>query len=176
MAGIDSLESTVSETLTSEVETMSTGHLCFVEDFENGFQKSMGHQHAGGDDVHDGDALFGGDGFERVPALGRAAVMRVPSFAGLRELSIMHGNIFLDGRQQRCGMQHLRAEVSQFGGFFKADVLDAARILQDSGSVVIMPSTSVQISMRFGAEPCADDGGSEIRAAAPDGGGHAFFR
>ena len=45
-AGMDSLESTVSDTLTSEVETTSTGDAMPVEGFENGSQKSMRQQHA----------------------------------------------------------------------------------------------------------------------------------
>ena len=38
------------------------------------------------------------------------------------------------------------------------------------GSVVIMPSTSVQISILSRAQPCADNRGRKIRAAAPNGG------
>ena len=88
MAATDSFESTVTETLTSEVDTMSTGQRWLVKNFKDAFEKSMRHQHARGHDVHDGDALLGRNRLERIFAFGRVAVMRVPSFFGLREFRI----------------------------------------------------------------------------------------
>ena len=72
-AGIASFESTVSDTLTSEVETTSTAHFVAVEYFKDRLQESVRHQHSRrGHDLDDGDALFGGDGFENVRAARRA--------------------------------------------------------------------------------------------------------
>src|SRR4051812_50110372 len=48
MAGIDSLESTVRETLTSDVETMSTGHLWRLEAPEKGFLETRALRQPGG--------------------------------------------------------------------------------------------------------------------------------
>ena len=46
IAGMDSFESTVNETLTSEVETTSTATVVPIEDLEDRSQKSVGQQHA----------------------------------------------------------------------------------------------------------------------------------
>ena len=86
IAGMASFESTVSETLTSEVETMSTGQRCWSKTSKMALEKPVRQQHARGDDVHDGDALLRGDRLERVLAWARmrgdarAFVLRIARF------------------------------------------------------------------------------------------------
>ena len=57
--------STVTDTLTSDVVTTSTGRLEALEHLEQTAQKAVRHQHARGRDVHDGDAPLAGERGQR---------------------------------------------------------------------------------------------------------------
>ena len=89
----------------------------------------MRHQHAAGDNIDDGEALFltamhlkG----EACSVRGDGEMMRVPSFEGLREFSTKHRDgLAADGGKDGGRMQDLGAEVGQLRGFLKADHLDA---------------------------------------------------
>ena len=70
IAGSRRRSSTVTETLTSEVVTTSTGVLVPLEHLEQAAQEAVRHQHPGGGDVDDGDVLLGGQRGEG-PVAGR---------------------------------------------------------------------------------------------------------
>ena len=124
-----------------------------VEGVEDGSQKSMRQQHARRGDVDDGDAFFGRDGFEEIFAM-RSAGGDSRSFASwIARVQNINRNIFLDRRQDGRGMQNFGAEVCQLGSFVEADDFDPAGVGTDLGSVVIMPSTSVQISIFSAPNP-----------------------
>ncbi len=63
---------------------------------------------------------------------GAMEMMRVPSLEGLRLFSTSTGMFLLHGRQDGGGMQHLGAEVGEFGCFFKADDFDAQCVGADA--------------------------------------------
>jgi hypothetical protein len=146
------------------------------KDFKDAFEEAVGHEHARGHHVHHSDALLGGDGLEDVLALGggggdaRAFVLRVA------RVQDQDRNVFLDGRQERSRMQDFRTEIGQFGGFFKADVLDAARIRAEVGvgshhAVNVCPDFNAR-----GIQARANDSGAEVRSASAQRGGNAFMR
>jgi len=58
IAGSCSLESTVTEMLTSLVDTMSIAQLVLVEDIEDSLQVAVRHQHTAGHHVYDGQPLL----------------------------------------------------------------------------------------------------------------------
>jgi hypothetical protein len=72
-------------------------------------------------------------------------------------------------------VQHLGAEVGQFGGFGEGDGLDAMAAGQNGGvggehAVDVGPDLNF-----FGADARADDGRGEIGTAAAERGGDAVF-
>ena len=124
-----------------------------VEGFEDGAQEAVSQQHAGSGHVDDGDALFGGDGFEDVFAL-RSARGDAGAFARrIARIQHVDREYFSGWPEAQWRGAGLCAEVGELGGFVEADDLDAASLGADLGSVVRMPSTSVQISMRSAPSP-----------------------
>jgi hypothetical protein len=97
-----------------------------IEDVENGFEETMGHQHPGGYHVDDGDALLGGNRFENIGSTYAPGGDAGALVARIARIQHQHGDVFLDGRQQSGGVQDFGSEVCQFGRFFKPDLLDAA--------------------------------------------------
>ena len=59
---------------------------------------------------------------------GARAVIFVPSHDGIAGIQNVDGNVFLNRRQDRCRMQHLRAEVRQLRRLVKADYFDPPRV------------------------------------------------
>src|SRR6202040_1703726 len=103
-----------------------------VEGLEDGTQKSVGQQHAWSGHVDDGNALFGGNGFEDVLAP-RCARSDAGAFAGwIARIEYVDGNILLNRRQHRRGMQDFGAKVGEFGGFVEADDLNATSLGTDA--------------------------------------------
>ena len=83
--------------------------------------------------------------------------------------------LLLDGRNHGGGVQHLGAEIGQFGGFGERDGLDAVAAGEDGGvggehAVDVGPDLDL-----FGADARADDRRGEIGAAAAERGGDAVF-
>ena len=75
--------------------------------------------------------------------------------------------------QQRRGMQNLRAEIRQFGGFVEADALDGAGVGAESR---VGGHHAFDVGPDFdasGVERGADNGGGIIRPAAAERGGNA---
>ena len=95
---------------------------------------------------------------------------------GVARVQHQHRDVLLDGRKDGGWMQHLRAKIGQLGSFFEADGRTRSASGQMRGSVVMMPLTSVQISIDSGVQAAADQGGGEIRTAAAEGGGDALRR
>ena len=119
-------DSTASEMLTCELETMSTWHSVAVEHRQHFPQESAWDLGAFTGDVHDGAVALGGDGPH-----GKAVARHMRPYAGARARRIarvQHENrdVLLDGRQQRGRVQHLGAERGQFRGFLEADLLESA--------------------------------------------------
>ena len=104
-----------------------------------------------------------------------SAVMRVPGTSGRRELRISTGMFFSIAGHHGGGMQHLGAEVGEFGGFGEGDGLDAMAAGQDGGvggehAVHVGPDLDL-----FGVDARAHDGGGVVAAAAAERGGDAVF-
>ena len=81
-----------------------------------------------------------------------------------------HRNILADGRQNRRRMQHLGAEVGQFGGLFEADDLDAVRVRTDIG---IGGHHAIDVGPYLdglGIQSGAEERGRVVGAAAANGG------
>ena len=94
---------------------------------------------------------------------------------GIAAVEHLHRNVLFDGGQDGGRMQHLGAEVGQFGGLFKADDLHAQRIGADAR---IGGHDAVDVGPDFdgvGGERAADEGAGEVGAAAAQGGGDAGF-
>src|SRR6185437_4292161 len=98
------------------------------EHLKDTLEKAMGHEHARGDYINYGDALFGCNGLEYIFALGRRGGNARAFASRVARVKNQHGNVFLNGRQQRGRMQDLCAEIGKLRRFFKANVLDAARV------------------------------------------------
>ena len=94
---------------------------------------------------------------------------------GPARIQNQHRDVLLDGRHHGGGVQHLGAEIGQFGGFGEGDGLDAMAAGQDGGvggehAVHVGPDLDL-----FGADARAHDGGGEIGAAAAQRGGDAVL-
>ncbi len=76
-------------------------------------------------DVEDRDVSLYGNCAERRWAVCGCGANNGAGFVGL--VRVEHGdrNVVLHGGQQRCRMQHLRAEAGQLGGLMKTDLRDA---------------------------------------------------
>ena len=149
------------------------GNFVAIEGFEDRAQKSVGQQHAGSGHIHDGDSFLGGDGFENVLALRRVGSDAGAFAGGIARVQHIDRNILLDGGQDGCRVQHFCAEIGEFGGFFEADDLDAARFRTNPG---IGGHHAIDIGPDFdalGVQAGAEDGGGKVGAAAADGGGDA---
>ncbi len=106
---------------------------------------------------------------------GAREMMRVPSLDGVAGVEDEDGDVASDSGQDGGGMEDLGAEVGEFGGFFEADDLDTEGVGTDArvgghDAVDVGPDLD-----GFGAQGASDQGTSEIRAAAAEGGGDAGF-
>ena len=94
---------------------------------------------------------------------------------GAARIENQHRNVLLDGRNHRGRMQHLGAEIGQFGGLGEGDGLDAMAAGQDGrvgGEHAIHVGPDLDL---FGADARAHDGCGEIGTAAAERGGDAIF-
>ena len=66
--------------------------------------------------------------FTPPPLLRPLGVIFVPFFSGEKLLRIQTGMPCLHDRAQRFGMQHLRAEIGEFGGFAIGNFRNCARL------------------------------------------------
>src|SRR5438270_5087984 len=94
IAAIDSFESTVTETLTSEVETMSTGQRCWANTSKMLFKKPWAMSMRVATTSTTVMRFLAAMALNRLLVLGAVAVMRVPSHLGLREFRISTGIFF----------------------------------------------------------------------------------
>ena len=78
-----------------------------VKDVEDGLEESVRAQHARGDDIDDGDALFGGDSLEVDFDFGARPTISVPSLAGFNELSTSTGMFFCTAGSTVAGCRTL---------------------------------------------------------------------
>ena len=176
ISGMRSLESTVSETLTSEVETTSTAHLWRSKISKICRRKPCAMSMRAATTsmtVMRFLAAMALNGLLRVRRAGDdlGALVR-----GIARVENVDRNVLLDGRQHGGGVQDLGAEVGEFGGFFEADDLDAVGI---GTEVRVGGLHAVDVGPDLdgvGVEAGADKGGGEIGATAADGGGDAIRR
>ena len=146
-----------------------------VEDGEDLLHVAVGHEHAAGDDIDDGELLLDRDGFERALAVRRKrgdAGAFVGRVAGVEH---EHGDVLFDGGQNRGRVKNLGAEVGEFGGLFKADDLDAQGIGADAR---VGGHDAVDVGPDFdclGSQCAADQRAGEVGAAAPERGGDTGF-
>jgi len=131
---------------------MSTGQR-WLAILQNAFQEPVRHQHASGHYINTVMRFFAAMALKIFLLLGAVAVIARSLTPGVARVQHQHGNVPLDGGQERGRMEHLGPKIGQLGGLFKADGLDAPRIRTKVGSVVIIPSTSVHISMRSALKP-----------------------
>src|ERR1035437_2506042 len=147
--------------------------LVLVEDVEDGLHVAVGHQHAAGDDIDDGELLFDGDGLEGTLA-GRGERGDAGALAGgVAAVEDENRNVPFDGGEDGGRVQDLGAEVGQLGGFLEADDLDAEGLGADAG---VGGHDAVDVGPDFdglGLERAADKGAGEVGAAAAEGGGDA---
>ena len=142
-----------------------------IEDVEDGLEEAVGEEHAGGDDVDDGEALFGGDGFEGAGAGwgdGDDAGSFVFGVAGVEDVD---GDGLLDGGEDGGGVEDLGAKVGEFGGFLEGDGLDAEGVGADAG---VGGHDAVDVGPDFdgtGVEASTDEGGGVVGASSAQGGG-----
>src|SRR5436309_13877657 len=94
MAAMDSFESTVTETLTSEVETMSTGQRWLAKISKMLLRKPCAISMRVATTSTTVMRFLVAIALKRFLLLGAVAVMRVPSFLGLREFRINTGMFF----------------------------------------------------------------------------------
>src|SRR6201984_705002 len=94
MAAMDSLESTVTETLTSEVETMSTGQRWLAKTSKMLLRKPWAMSMRVATTSTTVMRFLAAMALKRFLLLGAVAVIRVPSFFGLRELRMSTGIFF----------------------------------------------------------------------------------
>src|SRR5579863_6678079 len=151
------------------------GGFVAVEDLENAAEKAVGHEHARGADIHDGDVFFAGDGFDDVGAgdrLGGDAGAGDLRTAGVED---ENGDVFFHGGEHGGRVENFGAEVGELGGFGEGDALDAMAA-GEHGGVAGEHAVDVGPDLDFlGADARANDGGGEVRAAAAERGGDAVF-
>src|SRR2546430_16147373 len=94
MAAMDSLESTVTETLTSEVETMSTGQRWLAKTSKMLLRKPWAMSMRVATTSTTVMRFLAAMALKMFLLLGAVAVMRVPSHLGLREFKISTGIFF----------------------------------------------------------------------------------
>ncbi len=94
MAAMDSFESTVTETLTSEVETMSTGQRCCAKTSKMLLRKPCAISIRVATMSTTVMRFFAAMALNVFLLFGAVAVIRVPSFLGLRALRINTGIFF----------------------------------------------------------------------------------
>src|SRR5215831_904222 len=94
MAAMDSLESTVTDTLTSEVETISTGQRWWANTSKMLFRKPCAMSMRVATTSTTVIRFLAAIALKTLLLLGAVAVMRVPSHWGLRELRISTGMFF----------------------------------------------------------------------------------
>src|SRR5713226_1231438 len=115
---------------------------------ENRAQKTVRELHTRSCNIHDGDTFFDGDGLEEIPATRGARGNFRPLAIGVAGIQDIDWNIFLYGREHSRRMQDFGSKVGQLCRLVETDHFDPPRLGHSRGSVVIMPSTSVQISIR----------------------------
>ena len=165
----------VSETLTSEVATISTGVSKRSKIFEDAVEKSVGHEHAGGVNVDQRDFALAGDGFDHVAATHGLGDDARAGNIGAARIENQHRDVFLDGWNHGGGVQNLGAEVGQLGGFGEGDGLDAMAAgkngrIGGEHAVDVGPDLDL-----FGVDAGAGNGCGEIGAAAAERGGDAVL-
>src|ERR1039458_6865021 len=146
-----------------------------VEHFEDAAQEAVGHQHARGVYVDGGDLALAGDRFDDVIAVYRFGRDARPRHVGTPRIQNHHRDVLLNRRNHRGRVQHLGAEVGQFGGFGERNGLDAMPAGQNGGvgrehTVHIGPDLDL-----FGVDASAHDGGGIVAATAARRGGDAVF-
>ena len=112
------------------------------------------------------------NGFRQCVARAR---IRVPSLPGLREFSTSTGMFFCTAGSNVEGCRTFAPKYASSAASSKAIVLMRSAFGQIFGSVVFMPSTSVQISMRVASSP-APTIAAEVRSTAADRGHDSFTR
>src|SRR5271165_197636 len=101
------------------------------EDVEHLGEKAMRHKHARGDDLDNSDAILGCDGLEQRTRAWRPRQNTRALVRWVARIQHQHGNVLPDRWKHRRGMQYLGAEVSELGGLFEANDLDATSIGAD---------------------------------------------
>src|ERR1035437_3803225 len=152
------------------------GGFVAVENLEDAVQEAVGHQHARGVYVDGGDLALAGDRFYGVFAMHRFGGDARSGHVGTARIQNHHGDVLLNRRDHGGGVQHLGAEVGQFGGFGKGNGFDAMAAGQDGGvggehAVHVGPDLDL-----FGIDARAHDCGGVIAATAAQRGGDAILR
>src|ERR1035437_6602555 len=144
-----------------------------IEGLKDGFQISAHQQTARRGYFGQRDFFLERDGLENIRAA-RSSRRDLGAFAGrVQRVQNIDGNVLLNRGQHGCGMEDLGSEVGEFGGFVKADDLDASGLGSKTG---VGGHHAVDVGPDFdalGIEGSAKNRGREIGAAAADGGGDA---
>src|SRR5499433_1231041 len=153
IAAIASFESTVTETLTSEVETMSTGQRWLANTSKILFRNPCAINMRVATTSATVIRFLAAIALKIFLVLGAVAVIRVPSHFGLDEFKMSTGIFFWMAGNRVAGCRTLAPKYASSAASSKVMVLMRRAWGQRLGSVVIMPSTSVQISMRCAFSP-----------------------
>src|SRR4051794_11477187 len=93
------------------------GGFVAVEHFEDAAQETVRHQHAGGVNVDRGDAALAGDRLDRVLAMDEVGGDAGAGHVGTSRIENEDRDILHDRGHDGGRVQHLGAEVGEFGGF-----------------------------------------------------------
>ena len=152
MAAMELFESTVTETLTSEVEAISTGQRWLAKTSNIFLTNRCAMSIRVATTSTTVMRFLAAMALKIFLLLGAVAVMRVPSHLDCE--SSESAPEYSSGWPAAAWLgEDFRAEISKLRRFFKADVLMRRASGQRFGSVVIMLSTSVQISIRSAFSP-----------------------
>ena len=141
-----------------------------LEHLEDPAQEAVREQHLGGQDVDDGDAPLAGNGLDGTGGGDGGRGNEGPRLVDLPGVAHMHGDVPVDGRRQRAGMEHLGPEVGQLGCFREGDGANLVDVRNDPGvrgenTRNIGPDLDV-----LGIQRGSDQGGRVIGPSPPDGG------
>src|SRR5271166_5493497 len=153
IAGIASFESTVTEMLTSDVDTISTAQRCRAKISNTAARNPCAISMRAATISMIVMRCFAAMALNNDFDFWVRATNRVPSFAGFREFSTSTGMFFSIAGNTVAGCNTLAPKYANSAASSKLMTLMRCASGQILGSVVFIPSTSVQISIRSAFNP-----------------------